>query len=97
MRAGGRSLSSHPASSLGLQTSEVAAAQSNIEDKVEFIIDDDMTGKELAIYDLGLQSYLRQEVCLSILDGEEVKQSFCIVPQIQDNKMMQFSRTDQYE
>lgn len=57
MRAVGRSSSPHRAFLLGRHTFEMAAVESSAKYVVEGPIDDDTTGKELAVPDFDLQSY----------------------------------------
>lgn len=62
MRAVDRSPSSHPASSLAIRTSEIAAVESDADDFVEVFTDDKRIAKKVAVRDFELQSEIREEV-----------------------------------
>lgn len=72
MRAVACTLITHPASSLGSRTPEVAAVESAAEDAVEVLVHNDAAEKEVAVRDFNPPSSTRQEVWLTISQVNDV-------------------------
>lgn len=92
-----RPLSSPRASPLCFLSSEVAAAESAAEDVVKISTDNNTTAEEVSVRDLDLYSYTRKEVCLTIVQVDDVEVLLCTASQTHKDRLKKSLKIKRYQ
>lgn len=91
------SASSQPASFVGLHSTAIADVESSPEDFFEVSIDNDVTGKEVAVRPVDLQTYKREEVWLTIFQFSEVYTLVHAVRQKCEDDLLESLQANKYK
>lgn len=75
----------------------MVAVESDAEDDVEVVIDDDTPSKETAVPDFDLEGYTREKVWLIFVQVGDVESSLRAVSHAHEDRLKEFSRINNYQ